>query len=117
SSVAFYGCKVTPEHVQHALLCVTELAASLGAYALHPYEDARANKRLELYVELTRDLDGICADAVGRTVWRELAAVNQDFRESIKMVPAECRPTVRLFRPGASPMSGQDPRIKRRYIV
>jgi hypothetical protein len=50
-------------------------------------------------------------------VWRELAAINQDFRESIKMVPDARRPTIKLFPFGASPISGQDIRVKRRYIA
>jgi hypothetical protein len=48
---------------------------------------------------------------------QELAVVNQDFRESIKMIQPALRPTVVFHRFGESPMSGQDPRIKRRYIM
>ena len=46
-----------------------------------------------------------------------LAATNQDFRESIRMVPETRRPQIKLFAFGESPISGQDPRIKKRYIV
>jgi hypothetical protein len=57
----------------------------------------------------TTDLDA--------AVWRELAAVNQDFRESIKMIPPGRSPTIKLFSFGQSPMSGQDIRVKKQYIV
>jgi len=65
--------------------------------------------------------DGVCIpadrDAVTADLLRELAAVNQDFRESMKMIRPALRPTVVFHRFGESPMSGQDIRIKRRYIM
>lgn len=118
SAVAFYGCKVTPEDVQHALL---RLAPSLGAvanFALHPYEDADANKRLELWVELERGVPMPAdRDAATADVLRELAAANQDFRESVKMIRPALRPTVVFYAFGEGPMAGQDARVKRRYIM
>ncbi len=47
----------------------------------------------------------------------ELARVNQDFRESRRMIPDGMSPTLKLFPFGQSPISGQDIRIKKRYIV
>lgn len=96
-SVGLNGRKITPEDIHHVLLRIDGLAAAVSNFALHPYEDEGANKRLEL--------------------WFELAAVNQDARESIRMVPAERRPSVRLFPFDESPISAQDVRIKREYIV
>lgn len=43
--------------------------------------------------------------------------MNQDFRESIRMVPIENRPTLKLWPFGESLLSVQDIRIKKRYIV
>jgi hypothetical protein len=57
------------------------------------------------------------ADELNSALWRELAAVNRDFRESIKMVPRERWPTLRFHSPNESPLSGQDVRLKKRYIV
>lgn len=122
SAVGFYGCKITPEDVQHVLMRRPELGTQVANFALHPYEDTEANKRLELWVELAdgtalpESTDG-GASSWDAQVWPELAAVNQDFRESIKMVPKGFHPTVRLFPFGASPISGQDARIKKQYIV
>jgi phenylacetate-CoA ligase len=118
NAVGFYGCKITPEDIQHVILRVPELGSNVANFALHPFEDADANKRLELWLELedhvampetTTDLEF--------AVWRELAAVNQDFRESIKMIPAGRSPTIKLFSFGQSPMSAQDIRVKKQYIV
>lgn len=118
SSVGFYGCKITPEDIQHVLLRAEGLASAVANFALHPYEDESANKRLELWFELADGAETpMPVEALRDAVLGELGAVNQDFRESIRMVPAERRPWVRLFPFGQSPISGQDIRIKRQYIV
>jgi phenylacetate-CoA ligase len=118
ASVAFYGCKITPEDVQHVLVRLAQTMGPVANFALHPYEDADANKRLELWLEMD---DGVALpadrDAATTDLLRELAAVNQDFRESVKMIRPALRPTVVFHRFGESPMSGQDARIKRRYIM
>jgi phenylacetate-CoA ligase len=119
SAVAFYGCKITPEDVQHVVMRSSLLAGKVANFALHPYEDQQANKRLELWFELAAGVEppGPPLEAVTAEVLAELAHVNQDFRESTRMIPEGRQPTVRLFPFGESPISGQDIRIKKRYIV
>jgi phenylacetate-CoA ligase len=118
SSVAFYGCKITPEDMQHALLRLAPMLGEVGNFALHPYEDAEANKRLELWVEMGRAVDlPANREAATAELLRELGAVNQDFQESVKMIPQPLRPTAVFHPHGESPMSGQDVRVKRRYIM
>jgi phenylacetate-CoA ligase len=118
NAVGFYGCKITPEDIQHVILRVALLASNVANFALHPFEDTDANKRLELWLELEQ---GVAipenTDDLNAAVWRELAAVNQDFRESSKMIPAGRSPTLKLFPFGQSPMSGQDIRVKKQYII
>jgi phenylacetate-CoA ligase len=118
SSVAFYGCKITPDDVQHVVMQMARTMGAVANFALHPYEDADANKRLELWLEMESGV-AVPADREAATtdLLRELAAVNQDFRESVKMMQPALRPTVVFHRFGESPMSGQDIRIKRRYIM
>ena len=118
SSVAFFGCKITPEDVQHVVLHLARTLGSVANFALHPYDDADANKRLELWLEMDSGVapPADCSAAT-QDVLRELAVVNQDFRESVKMIRPALRPTVVFHRFGESPMSGQDVRIKRRYIM
>jgi phenylacetate-CoA ligase len=118
-AVAFYGCKITPDDVQQVVMRVGALGARVANFALHPFEDARANKRLELWFELAAGVapgegewDGLREQVLGA-----LAEVNQDFRESIRMIPVESRPALKLWPFGESPISGQDVRIKKRYIV
>jgi phenylacetate-CoA ligase len=119
SSVGFYGCKITPEDIQHVILRVPELAEKVANFALHPYEDERANKRLELWIEFAAGVEAPESgrDALNAAVWTELALMNQDFRESIRMVPSEYHPKLKCFGFGKSPISGQDVRIKKQYIV
>ncbi len=117
NAVGFYGCKITPEDIQHVILRVPALGSNVANFALHPFEDADANKRLELWLELERNVAMPETTDLDAVVWRELAAVNQDFRESIKMIPAGRAPTIKLFPFGQSPMSGQDIRVKKQYIV
>jgi phenylacetate-CoA ligase len=118
NAVGFYGCKITPEDIQHVILRVASLTSNVANFALHPFEDADANKRLELWLEFEQ---GVAipenTDDLNAAVWRELAAVNQDFRESIKMIPSGRSPTLKLFPFGQSPMSGQDIRVKKQYII
>jgi phenylacetate-CoA ligase len=117
NAVGFYGCKITPEDIQHVILRVPALGSNVANFALHPFEDADANKRLELWLELESNVAMPETADFDAAVWRELAAVNQDFRESIKMIPAGRSPTIKLFPFGQSPMSGQDIRVKKQYIV
>jgi phenylacetate-CoA ligase len=118
SAVGFYGSKITPEDIQHVVVRCALLSGKVANFALHPYEDEQANKRLELWFELEQ---GATVEASVETlaleVLEELARVNQDFRESRRMIPDGKSPTLKLFPFGQSPISGQDIRIKKRYIV
>jgi phenylacetate-CoA ligase len=117
NAVGFYGCKITPEDIQHVILRVGALGERVTNFALHPYEDTDANKRVEIWFELAADADLPDTERLREAVLTELAAVNQDFRESIKMVPADRRPAVKVFRQGQSPIPSQDVRLKRQYIL
>jgi len=117
SAVGFYGCKITPEDIQHVILRVDALGARVTNFALHPYEDDAANKRVEIWFEIAPDAAAPDSERLREAVLAELSAVNQDFRESIKMVPAERRPAVKVFRRGESPIPAQDVRLKRQYIL
>ncbi len=115
-AVAFYGCKITPEDIEGALGRVPELAAVVAHYGLHPFEDAAANKRLELWFELKQGATPPESAPTCERLLRELASVNQDFRESSRMVPPALAPSLRFFPSGESPMSNPDLRVKKRYI-
>ncbi|HEV8445932.1 MAG TPA: hypothetical protein VGQ44_03905 [Gemmatimonadaceae bacterium] len=117
NAVGFYGCKITPEDIQHVILRVDSLGDRVTNFALHPYEDDDANKRVDVWFELEADAILPETERLREAVLAELSAVNQDFRESIKMVPTERRPGVKVFRHGQSPIPSQDIRLKRQYIL
>lgn len=118
SAVGFYGSKITPEDIQHVVVRCALLSGKVANFALHPYEDEQANKRLELWFELEPDATlEAPVETLALEVLEELARVNQDFRESRRMIPDGKSPTLKLFPFGQSPISGQDIRIKKRYIV
>jgi len=117
NAIGFYGCKITPEDIQHVILRVDSLGERVTNFALHPFEDDDANKRVEIWFELAVEAAVPNVDRLRESVLSELAAVNQDFRESIKMVPPDRRPGVKVFRQGQSPIPQQDIRLKRQYIL
>src|SRR5262249_1102612 len=100
NAVGFYGCKITPDDIHHVILRVDLLGERVTNFALHPYEDADANKRLEIWFELANTGDLPDPNWLRDAVLRELAAVNQDFRESIKMVSPEHHPVLKVFAQG-----------------
>jgi len=113
-AVAFYGCKITPADAQAALLRIPDLAPWIGEMALHPFEDERADKRLEIWVELRQGAPALDADALTAAFAARLAEENQDFRESLRMIEAHLRPSLRVFPAGQSPLAGQDTHSCRR---
>ncbi|HEY4058233.1 MAG TPA: hypothetical protein VGM39_16585 [Kofleriaceae bacterium] len=117
TTVAFYGCKLSPEDLQHAALRTETLGPHVAELALHPWVDDAHEMRLDLWIELR---DGSAIEATRELtaeLLHHLAEVNQDFRESIRMVPPERWPTLTLFAAGTSPLAGQDARLKKRYVV
>src|SRR5262249_50033037 len=101
------------------LFGVPELACVINAFAIVTSEDSDTSKRLAVCLELAEG--AIAPGAVETTVLREkiftrLAEVNQDFRESIRMVPAGLEPTIEFHEKDRGPFAANDIRVKRRYI-
>lgn len=115
-AVVFYGSKVTPEHIQAALFRVPSLRSTVEHYGLRVFEDDAANARLEVVMELGPDATAPPHEAEA-AFFEQLAEVNQDFREARRMVPRDLAPRLTVEAHGESRLSGQDDRIKRRYVV
>jgi phenylacetate-CoA ligase len=117
-AVAFFGCKISPPDVQEALLRLPVLIPRVRSFALVTFEDEAANKNLRICLELTTghtlaDLDEAELEA---TFFQELRSLNQDFRESWRMVPADRPPRLAFYPQGTGPFAQNDLRIKLRYI-
>ncbi len=116
-AVGYFGCKITPGEIESIVYGLPQLATTISAFALVTHEDEQNNKRLTVALEL-REGQSAPADvaALRDTIFARLEAVNQDFRESIKMVPVEIRPEVQFHPQGQGPFALNDIRIKLRYI-
>jgi phenylacetate-CoA ligase len=117
ASVSYYGCKIPPADVQEALFRLPHLARLVDAYQLQTFDDADGDKRLVIALEV--EAEGL---REGAETWRgcvfdTLAQVNQDFRESRRMVPSGKEPSLELHGIGAGPFAGADIRIKRKYVA
>ncbi len=116
-AVAFYGCKITPNEVEKIVFETDGLAGVVELFALVLGEDDRTNKTLTIAFELRpgavapNDVDSLTHDFLER-----LAAANQDYRESRKMVPQGLLPRLKFYDHGTGPFEGKDIRLKSKYI-
>jgi hypothetical protein len=86
-------------------------------FALVTNEDERSNKLLTVALELRPDqIAPDDLDALSREVFEQLAAANQDFRESRRMIPAGLEPRLQFFASRTGPFAGKDIRLKSKYI-
>jgi phenylacetate-CoA ligase len=116
ASVAYYGCKIPPADVQEAIFRVPSLAQDVDAFQLQVHDDAAGDKRLVVALEVA---EPEACDPVldSEAFFDALADVNQDFRESRRMVPAGKAPEVAFHAAGCGPFEGADIRVKRAYIA
>jgi len=118
-SVAYYGCKITPGEVESILYGTPELARIISGFALVTSEGLDASKRLAVCLEIAAGAsapEAAEAAALRERIFVRLAEVNQDFRESIRMVPARHQPTIEFHEKAQGPFAANDIRVKCRYI-
>lgn len=118
-SVAYYGCKITPSEVESLLYGMDDVAKNINAFAIVTSEDAGNNKHLAICLELAEGKSapqGDAATALRDRIFQRLTEVNQDFRESIRMVPAGYEPTIEFHNKAQGPFAKNDIRVKCRYI-
>ena len=117
-AVAYFGCKISPPDVQEAILGVPELAERVASFTLFTSEGPQADKQLRVCLELAeRQPPRIRHDTqLSELFFAELRRINQDFRESWRMVPEGQKPQVEFHAFKTGPFASEDIRIKRRYI-
>jgi phenylacetate-CoA ligase len=116
-SVSWYGCKIPPTDVQDAICRTPQLASRVDGFQLGTTEDATGDKRLVIAVEETTARHDAWTAADDEVLLQALAAVNQDFRESLRLAPADRTPEVHAYAAGAGPFANMDVRIKRQYVA
>jgi phenylacetate-CoA ligase len=115
-SVAYFGCKIPPSDVQETLFRLPQLAAAVDEFQMSTFEDEAGDKRLVVDMELCPGSLLLTPEQWGVTFFDELARVNQDFRESRRMVPAGKPPRLEFHKAAMGPFANSDPRLKRRYV-
>jgi phenylacetate-CoA ligase len=117
ASVSYYGCKIPPTDIQEAIFSQPALAECVDAFQVRTYDDADGDKRLVIALEVADGglLEG--SEYWTAPVFDALARVNQDFRESRRMVPDGKAPTIEVHKIGTGPFAGADIRIKRKYVA
>ena len=116
-SVAFYGCKITPGDFEEIIFKNPELAQQINSFSLITSEDERVNKKLTLALEMAegeKALENL--EELRNEIFEELKTVNQDYRESSKMIPAGFEPQLEVHSFGAGPFAANDLRLKKHYI-
>jgi phenylacetate-CoA ligase len=117
ATVAFYGANVGPADVQEAVFSVPELQDLVSSFALLIGEDAAANKTLSLAFELAQGkLAPSNVEELRAKFLERLIAVNQDYREASRFIPAGLEPSIEFHAPDTGPFAGYDIRLKRAYI-
>jgi phenylacetate-CoA ligase len=116
ASVAYYGCKIPPADVQESLFRLPALARHVDAFQLHTFDDAAGDKRLVVRLEVAEGALHGGPKAWVNPLFDTMAEVNQDFRESRRMVPMGKDPSIEFHEHGTGPFAGADIRIKREYV-
>lgn len=119
-SVAYFGCKISPLDIQELIFRIPFLTDNINSFTLFTYEDDAINKNLTICFELKENLSFIELNMVhadiSKLILSELQGLNQDFRESIKMVSTGNEPKIEFYSLGEGPFKDSDIRIKNRYI-
>ena len=105
--------------MQEALLAVPGLAERVASFTLFTSEGPQAAKQLRVCFELAEHQPAPLVahdNALNELFFNELGRVNQDFRESWRMIPAGHRPRVEFYAFRTGPFQAQDLRIKHRYV-
>jgi phenylacetate-CoA ligase len=115
-SVAFFGCKIPPSDVQETLFRLPAMANVADAFQLRTFEDLDGDKRLVVDLEVPAGALSEGPDYWTAPFFDQLALINQDFRESRRMVTKGKGPRLEFHDVGAGPFAGADIRIKRNYV-
>jgi phenylacetate-CoA ligase len=118
-SIDYYGANVTPDSVREVIYAVDALAPVANTFRLLSYEDAQANKRMEIAVELA---EGAAMpgdrDALENEVFERLAAINGDFTNAWKhTAPPDNMPRLTLHPFDTGPFAGGQRKLKNEYVA
>lgn len=117
-SVSFFGATISPTDVQEAIYNSPSIANVVNSFALSIKEDSEGNKQLITSLELHKNKSIEEADKVKirEELFKQLAIVNQDFREAQKMLSSQEQTCINFEKFGEGSFRGNDIRVKAQYI-
>ena len=116
-AVGFYGCKITPAEIEDIIFKNPMLAKQVNSFSLITTEDEKMNKLLILALEMAEGKELLKnLEEVNQIIFEALKLVNQDYRESSKMVPKGLEPKLEVYAFGQGPFAANDIRLKKHYI-
>lgn len=115
NTVSFFGANISPNDIQEVIYQMPALASLVHSFFIQVEEDQTGGKQLSIWLEKNENASEIEAGFMKQEFYNRLAYVNQDFREAIKMVPANQQPVLRFesFQQGF--FKNADIRIKLKY--
>jgi phenylacetate-CoA ligase len=119
AAVSFYGSKISPMEIQQIIVTNDTYNSSVNTFSLITNEDAQHNKHLILAFELKKGQEPQMeqTDSWREAIFNQLKEINQDYKESSKMIPENCQPELHLYPFGEGVFENRDIRLKQKYII
>ena len=116
-AVGFYGCKITPGEIEDIIFNNSNLTKQVNSFSLITTEDEKMNKLLILALEMNEGEQPLKdLDKINKEIFESLKTINQDYKESSKMIPAGLEPKLEVYSFGEGPFAINDIRLKKNYI-
>jgi phenylacetate-CoA ligase len=118
ATVSVMGSNIYPEDVESVVYGDPLLAPRLHSFQLSVVDDAGGTPRPAVALELTdlEDVDDAWRDALAGRLRDGLAALNLDYRTSVREFPGAMLPIVSTYPAGAGPFAADATRIKQRRL-
>lgn len=115
-TVSFFGANISPIDIQEVLYNLSDLAQIVNSFYVTTDDDYNGNKQLIISLEIQHNKSSSEINLVKLQIdfFETLAKINQDFRESKKMV-SDNNTIVRIYEFGHGPFTNNDIRIKSKY--
>lgn len=115
NTVSFFGANISPNDIQEVIYQMPSLASVLHSFYIQVEEDRTGGKQLTIWVEKNETAVEKDTEIVQQEFYSRLAMVNQDFREAVKMVPANQQPKLQFETYQQGFFRNADIRIKLKY--
>ena len=118
-TVSFFGANISPTDVNEVIYSLPELSKIVNSYKLTINEDNKGNKKLIISIELQKyeTTELLDLEKIQLAFFDNLSKINQDFRESRKMIPNKSLTVICFEDFGSGSFKENDIRIKAKYLT